>query len=545
MVPNFQSRPNWTQRLWGLLLVLQTLVLFRYLIFHYLIITHPLLLNGREAAHALNTERFLANKDLYQLSSLPLFTNVYGLGYNLLVSPFALLLGSTHQVHRMVSALFLMGCSLLIYRLCRTRKVSATIAASAAMLFYMLQCKTTSLAASPDLPGLFFMLLAVAVTDVNRTRWVHLLLALVFGTFGLLIKPYFLFALPLIALTVFINESKGKGLTFLGISIATVAAILFMQSVWMPYAFYCIYKMHWITATHEWAFLREQLKYFSLYHAGILLVPFALFIFGLTKTIRSENFPTLKGWLPPQSRLLDLRSPLLSRKLDIVVLGSISAALVLLTKLGWHGGAFLIYFFHLLTPFLLVWVVSSAAKAGLQHHILMSGMAVNTIVLALLAPAFPSVDIGRQLANDRWFRGAEKNVLAAPHFADELRAHGMHLVDNGESEYVIRSALEMASMQGTEIHDKCRDYVDAITHSIKSEAYSAIILSNDYMPYVDREILRKHYQLTHSIACDMYFGPFSSPSLYGKLAEPMEVWEPKVRSANQPEIGQDQISEIP
>jgi hypothetical protein len=497
------------------------MVFLRYLVFHILMVTHPLPLHAREMAHVLNTERLLSYGDLYQLTSLPVYTNVYGFGYNIFSIPLSLIFGVSLLAHRFTNMIFMMGSALLIFQFCRKRSVSPLISAWAGILFYLIQCNSYAVAASPDMVGLFFMLLSFTAVDRLDFRISRLLGSLLFAGIALLVKPYFVFAMPCVALSIFANESKWKGIFFLAIGITIFSTELLLLQWFFPFSFFSVFEIHYLFKTHVLDFLVRQSLFFSLYHAGLILI----FLFVIVDLFIRNGWRFLPDSLSQINRLR-IRGPLLKVTIDTHIIAVFSALLVLYFSLGWHGGAFLIYFFQLLTPFLIVSVVTLQTQSIRHQWIVITGMALNTALLFFFSPISPRINVGNLLQNERLFRTPDINILATPHFNNFLRKHGHTIYDNGESEYVIHSAIGLKSIDATELHDRVVTYLVFLNRKIGEQKFDIIITSQWSMPYLDKNLLEQRYKKSGVLLCDWYYGAFTSPLHYGKTSEPLTVWIP-------------------
>jgi len=81
-------------------------LIIRIVDYQYQLITFPYQLEYREGATLLFTQGILDGKNIFSLKQAPLYTNGYGVVYNLIIIPFAKLFGNTLSIHRFFTALF-------------------------------------------------------------------------------------------------------------------------------------------------------------------------------------------------------------------------------------------------------------------------------------------------------------------------------------------------------------------------------------------------------------------------------------------------------
>jgi hypothetical protein len=173
----------------------------------------------REFASISFTGALLDGINPYAIEHEPYFTNVYGPLYNLLVWPWAALVGNGFQVHRLVSLSSIGAGSALLYFLIRRGRGGGALALCAGVVFFLAQTDDVAGLARPDGLGMFLFLGALAVLVRSPSAGPitlasgALLVVLAFFT-----KPYFILAAPIGAAFLLLRRRPAALLTPRGAS---------------------------------------------------------------------------------------------------------------------------------------------------------------------------------------------------------------------------------------------------------------------------------------------------------------------------------------
>ena len=178
------------------------------------IITTPYPGEYREGAVLLFTDFLIRGVNPLSLANHPLMTNNYGFLYNLVVLPFATVVGNTLAIHRIVSIVFLLAsCALIALTLGKAGVAWPFSLASSAIFMAGLLFGVTPLA-RPDTLGEFFFLLAVLIPWYRKFDSMSLLVSCVASVLAFLAKPYFIFSMAIVSMFLFLFVSKRKGIIY-------------------------------------------------------------------------------------------------------------------------------------------------------------------------------------------------------------------------------------------------------------------------------------------------------------------------------------------
>lgn len=470
----------------------------------------------REAAFVLQTEALLdpGAPALYSPESLPEQTNLYGPLYPLAAAPFAALLpDEPYLAHRLAVSVFLLAaCALLGWS--AARRGGRLAGGVVAGLFYCAMVASPSLAAGPDtLATMLYIAVIVVVAELGCSR-----LAVLTGTLlallALMAKPYAVWVLPCFLVYVAWRHSPRRGLE--AALFATLAVGVWMAAAhraWPEY-FSSVFLIHAQSATRHFAVLRSQvLEFSSLHFAPLLLV----LLFAPYRTICA------KVWKRPRAKPADGTQPNADACSIWPLFMSAGAAALLLGSMGWHSGAHLIYFNHLLLPPLLLAAVDLAAPSGQTRRGAIANVLLlsNVIVVLLLVPAAPAppkdIDLTGHLP-----------ALVDPLLEPLRRSQAdVELVDNAQAEYWVASAL-LGKNQAR--RDRALSWERSLTGKIERGHYHTIMLAPVGARHIRRPIegldglspaLDLHYQQVGYLDVPIYYAYFRNRELFGRA--PMRV----------------------
>jgi hypothetical protein len=121
------------------------------------IITTPVPIEYREGAILLSTGYLLQGLNPYALANQPLSMNVYGLGYNLVVLPFAALMGNTLAIHRVISIICLVLSGMIVSQWLMLKGASRLFAFSGSLILFASLLFYTTPVSRPDALGVLLI----------------------------------------------------------------------------------------------------------------------------------------------------------------------------------------------------------------------------------------------------------------------------------------------------------------------------------------------------------------------------------------------------
>src|SRR5262249_19812381 len=136
------------------------------------------------------TRLLLEGRNPYTLAELPESANVYGIFYHVVVYPLARVFGNGFGVHRLVSALAILGACALIYRLLRRLGVDETFAWIGTLIFYLPKIFFPAPPARRDGLGVLLCVASIVWLMDEQVTIGHFTIGVVFALLALMTKIY-------------------------------------------------------------------------------------------------------------------------------------------------------------------------------------------------------------------------------------------------------------------------------------------------------------------------------------------------------------------
>ncbi len=445
-------------------------------IYHERFILYPFPQAYREGAMMTTTEALVHGRNPFDIALQPQYTNDYGIVYSLVTAPFAKIFGITMTVHRAVAAFFIFASCGLIFAVMRRLQVPILLNLSGVLLLYasLLFPATTTPTADPSSIGLFLFLCVVFVPWLCHYSWGSLLLSVILGILCYYTKPYFFVSIGLIGSYVFFFVSKRKGLVYTGVFLVLfVLSIVIVNRLANCYFANCFFIHDNIRHLYM-AHLIAQVKAYVHLHAGLLIAG-GIAVGGLL-----------------YQRALKLSCPL------YLYCGGLTLFLLLIW-LGKHNGAYLWYFFHLLSPFLLIGVLSAIGR--FKHWPLCAAglIAFNLVVMT------QGIDVKKMDYKDEQWLIAKKlianneRILTTSLLTPLLIEHGREFDDSGLSEYFRMGGYRYNKRTAQFFKEDARvilqfyAYNNQLVERITNKYFDAVLITREYAPMVPAE-LTQHYQ---------------------------------------------------
>ncbi len=362
----------------------------------------------REGAMLIATMAVLDGQNPYALATLPGPANVYGILFPLLAAPFCLVFGTGLPALRLANGLGIAIATLLLYRACRRQGAAPDMAllGSAMGLAGWLYWVTAT--ARPDGVALALMMGALSVIAAEPFRARSFAWCLVLSLLAFSAKIYFVYPAFFAAAWVFLQGRFLRGIVYGAVAgLALLATMLGLGAAfpgWLAVAIGANLNATGYDVTH----LLRQCRDFVLFSLPLLLAAL------------------VPGGARPRLALPDFWG-----------FTAIFAGLALALQLGGHPGAFLTYFFHLLSPPLIVLVTAAAGTRAAPRRAMLLAFPVAFVLNAHLFPW----QWGRFAAGEAAFGEAARLIgnatrpLGTTEFAPLLALAGHTAYENGHSEY--------------------------------------------------------------------------------------------------------------
>ena len=198
-----------------------------FLYFSCSTIAIPYQIEYREGAAQVMTQILLMGENPFSLEYQPLGMNNYGIGYNLIAFPFAKLFGNTLMIHRIISVLFLLACSLLAARTMLVLKKDMPVSILCGVFIAVVLAGRGALGAFPSAMGAFLFLSAILTPFNDSFGFRSLIASALLAIIAFYTKPYFVICFGIVAAYTFLFVSKKKGL-FYGLFFLSAFGLCFL-----------------------------------------------------------------------------------------------------------------------------------------------------------------------------------------------------------------------------------------------------------------------------------------------------------------------------
>lgn len=386
----------------------------------------------------------------------------YGPGYPTLVQFFLRAGLDVYVAHRLVNLIAILLACGLVARMLRQAGSSGRITAAVTILFYALNAGSYSIQARPDFLVLLemtamFALGHAAARGTVQTGWRF---GVVLGGVALaafLTKAYsaFTWAAVLAYLAVFVN--RRGALTAAATSGSILAGGITIFAAYNPLYVLEVFRGQLVQASPNLAWLLHQAGDFSILTCGVIAAivwPFAQQRWEGWRTAGTESK------LPPAP-------PAAGRKFWRWQTGLAAAGL--LAGPGWHTGAYLTYFLHLLLVPVLMLVGPPPPKAApLGRRWLDLALAANLAVLIAVAPGWPRADASWAELRQDILR--EPGRVAVDYLMEPIAREksGLLVVSTGQTGYVLKEPFRMSGNSATVTRARAAatEFIDAQARSL-------------------------------------------------------------------------------
>ena len=424
----------------------------------------------REGADILLTDYILHGKNPFLLKNQPLMNTNKGAFYNLVMLPFVAVFGNTLAIHRIISIIFiLLSSALVVWSLIRFKTSLPYAIAGGTIVFGCLLFYTGPISRADGL-GTFLYLVAGIIPFMRKFDRASLAVSALAGILAFFTKPYFLLSVGIVALYLFLFDSKKKGFLFGAITLLVLLAICLVVRKFFPCYFLNTILNNASNGANHVDFLVNQLIRFSEVFAPVIL------IFLLTSHIH-------------------LNQPFVQIPYDYFGFFFLCATAAILV-LGQNSGNYMVYLFQLMTPPLVILAFKNLDSAHTWSAITVPLTILNLGLLCfwMLYPNTPPS--GDQWKEVNQLLASSKKVLNSPVLVPEMVRLGMQPIDSGSSQYyyltepysgnLIAPVYSATKMRGD-------DFLYEIETTIKEKGFDRIIITSGYSRFAKVDLIRQYY----------------------------------------------------
>jgi len=489
--------------------------------FAFVAIFVPYQIEYHEGTALAQTWLFLRRQNPFVLENQPFGMNNYGMGYSLVVLPFAAIFGNTLLVHRSVTFGFIAFSALagyfIVYRARRDRLFAIVCAA-----FIMVGLITgDGIGAVPAAMGVFLFLAAVLIPFVwSFDRKSLILSALVsFGAFYT--KPYFVLSFGIVVSYLFFFVSKKKSLLYGSFYAAGFMAFLLIVKSVFPTYFINTIIGNIFNSNNSLDHLFYQLRELFISFLPILFILFWIIQTGsfrepYLESDHSKNLFVLN--------IYEWNKPFLKYSLNYLFYSFAFSFMSFVFILGRHKGNNMYYSYQLILPLFFCWFFGYVAHRNRMRLFLVLIVLINLFAWEgkLLSPNILKQDSSKEWAELFDYMRSSKRILNAPTVVSEVIALGLTPLDSGQTIffYNVRPYPDniLSNISYQQIRTDGFIFEKSINRQIEKQKFDLIITIKDKFSFFDYDLVNQYYSQISEITVQM---PYTG------IQWTMLVWKPK------------------
>lgn len=470
--------------------------------FSVVTITIPYQIELREGSAQVVTRILLSGENPYIFENQPLAINVYGLGYNLAVLPFARLFGNTLAVYRSVTFAFIVLASALAFAsVYKIQKDVSLALACAAFVMTALIARAGNGAFSSAM-GVFLFLAVLLIPYFRSFDYPSLVLSAFLALAAFYTKPYFVLSFGILAsfLFLFVSKKKGMGYAFLFLALFVTAFLVVRLA--FPLYFFNVIVVNIFTTLPSYAYLLDQLSVLLFYFYPLLLLAILLLVINRNESQLGTD----------QKKFLDISKwqfPLIQREFDYHLYLFACSLFAFLFILGPHQGNYLNYAYQLLVPTFCCWFFQKFDfRKGLKIIAVMIVL-FNLFVWegAWLAPSMLEQKNSTEWAKFYSHVRSAANILNSQVETSEVVRLGLIPIDAGPTivYYEIKPFADNILMDASyeAVFADGVKYTNLVDRSIERQRFDMIIQVEEKGTFYHVKELGKYYSLIDEISLDM------------------------------------------
>lgn len=470
--------------------------------FSLVTISIPYQIEYREGTAQVLTGFFLKRQNPFILENQPLAMNNYGLGYNLIVLPFAAVFGNTLSVHRSVTFGFVLLSASLGFFIVHKKTGNNPLALACAAFITIGLVGNGGIGAFPAALGTFLFLVAIFTPFLRSFDLAGLIVSILASLMAFYTKPYFLLAFGIVLSYLFLFVSKRKSILY-GLGFFTFfIPLLFAANYIFPLYFINTIignaSNAYLTFNHLFAQLKEL---FFLFYPTLFLV----LIFLFTGFFKSK--PRKYAHLNKAGNIFNFSKwsvPVISYPFHFILYSFTCSFLAFLFVLGPHIGNYMNYAYQLLIPTFFSWFFQEITfKNNLKYALIVVVVVVSNLFIwsgKVLSP-----DMLKQKDSKEWrqvfdYIHASSLTLNSPALTSEIVALGQTPSDSGQTAYFYAVKPFSGNLLTRITYPKFQNdgirYKLLINRMIKEQRYDLITTTSKFSFYQEENISNYYFQFS-------------------------------------------------
>jgi hypothetical protein len=474
--------------------------------FSLVTISIPYQIEFREGTAQVLTGLFLRGQNPFRFENQPLAMNNYGIGYNLVVLPFAAIFGNTLFVHRSVTFFFVILSGLagfwVVYK--KQKNISVALVCSAFILIALIG--RAGIGAFPSALGTFLFLVAILIPFLRSFDSASLTQSVFLSLLAFYTKPYFLLSFGIVFSYLLLFVSKKKSLIYGTVFIGLFTALIMIVRYVFPLYFINILISNMSNSLMSFDNLLNQLRelLYSFYPVLLLLVV------TLALPLYKKEYPGIQR--SAGGSLVNLSAwnlPLVGLSFNFLLYSFICSMLAFLFILGPHTGNFMNYAFQLLIPTFFCWFLGE--YQGLQKFriLFIFVLLINLFIWEqkLLDPLMLEQKNSTEWARLFEYVHSSNLTLNSPAVASEVAAQGQIPMDSGQTTYYYQVKPFSDNLVTGTAYDKFYNdgflYTLLIDRMIQKQRFDLVITTTEKAVFYHDKKLPEYYLQVATINLDM------------------------------------------
>jgi hypothetical protein len=468
--------------------------------YSWTIISTPYPAEYREGSILLMTDYFIHGRNPFTLANHPLMTNNYGFLYNLVVLPFAVLFGNTLAVHRAISILFLLAACILIVLVLVRLKVAWPFAVAGGTIVMASLLFSGIPLSHPDGLGEFFFLLAILFPFYRKFDTSSLIISGGAGILAFMAKPYFLFAIGVVAAYVFMFVSKKRGLLYAVGVVGSLVVILYGTTRLLECYFLDAVLNNAGNSILLTSHMMEQSTRFVVIFLPCFLILAITLFADCSKNsqgfLQRINLFRKQNWLD----ITHMDQPLFDFPMNYFGFYFLCSCIIVISLLGRHAGSYMSYYFQLITPALVLLALQPESVSH-KYSLLTVPLILINLYLICFYVLYPNKLSSAQ--EDEWqklyqYLDHSDQVLNSPVLVPEMIRLGMLPVDSGQSEYYFNTLpyrFNLFAPPYEAVRKQGIDYLRLVRSRVLNQKYDRTMITFDQglSPFAGQGVINKYY----------------------------------------------------
>ena len=450
---------------------------------HYQSITYPFSLEVKEGATYQITNALLRGINPYSFENHISYYNSYGILYNVIVYPFAWLLGNSLILHRAINGFFIfINCYGLFYTL-RKHKTSFIVTWQIVLIFYATSLYFSNASVRPDQLGTFLFIYSLLIPFIKNFSRGSLIISALLSILAFYTKAYFIMGFPLVLLYIILFESKRKAIISGIIYLIVFVLIAFIVFKRFPLYFYNTIFSYGTSEQVSWKFSIQQFISFFFKNLGLTLLLVYVILVLRTQMVRS-----IKKVFRSSISIMKFDQPLLINSIrNYFVYISFCIITILVCILGRNKGAWLTYYYQLFLPFYLISVVYFLSKAHIPKVVisllLYGNLILNIYYISNMNYCLDGWEKVSKLAQEYSSVYCDQSMV--PVFSDKNK----EIFDSGHSLFIVSTHENKLADLLFDIDRKViasnKKYLADLTNKLGKNYFDLLILRDDgYSPLI-------------------------------------------------------------